>query len=151
MRISLGALGLTLIFSLSLLGETYRGSDAEKSARRQGRELLREQSFDIDGDGTQEIALVERHEGELRVSVVEALSDGRFQPVITGSGAEGGEIVRFEVKNIVGEVQPEVVLVVKDDSPDESALHVRVLGNTTRGPREIFTRTFFMPREKGAE
>lgn len=132
---------------------TYKGSGSEKLARAEGRKLVRELAVDLDGDGRTEVALVEQlADGKMRALVarerpVEEDEEVLFEIVATGSAKPAKNVLRFDAKQLAGDPRPELLLVLEEPSPDETAEHVRILAATGQGIREIFAQTFFLQPE----
>jgi len=141
------ALSLGLLAPNWAAAAKYTGTEAERAARKD-RQVVREMEVQLDGRGPQENALVERVGDRLVVRILRFEGDedeGRFVEVLEGTPGRAKSVSRFEVRQMVGDRHPELVVVLDDPSPDETASSVRVIGHTDSGIRELFAETFLVP------
>lgn len=149
MRIIAAALlGLVLQGPSLVWAAKYTGTEAERAARKTGREVVRELEIQLDGTGPRENAIVERKGETLRVRILRfegPEDEGQFVTVLEGTPRRAKTVSLFEARTMVGDRHPELVVVFEDPSPDEVASSVRVVGNTDAGIRELFAETFLVP------
>lgn len=133
------------------MAASYEGSKADQAARTQGRHVVRELAFDVDGDGRAETAIVER-KGERLTPVLfrreGAAKAPTFVEILRGSSAPATRVERFEARPMCGSLA--IVAVLESSSPDERELSMRILGMDRGAPKELFVRTFFVPKTAGA-
>lgn len=134
----------------------YADSPAAKIAKKDGRRVLREVAIDLDGDGKDEIAIVEQKGDALRVVVLRASGEpdeegGGFEKIFETASQRARRVIRLEPMRLVGRSAPELVAVVEEPSPDDSALTVLVVGADGGPYREMFRQTFFIPKNRTEE
>lgn len=150
---------LPILFSLlatSAYAGPYADSPAAKQAKKEGRRVLREVAIDMDGDGTEEIAVVEQKGDNLRVVVLRATGavddeDRGYETLLATAPQRARRVIRLEPMRLVGRSAPELVAVIEEPSPDDSALTVIVVGADAGPHREMFRQTFFIPKNRAED
>ncbi len=134
---------------LTAAAPQYRGSAAQMEAQKAGRTVVAELAADVDGDFADEIAVVERDgDGRMRLALFEVRGTGDERVLTQMLGTKprrADKLARFEARTLVGHRAPEIVAVFEERTPDESVQHVRILGRTDSGVRQIFSHTFYLP------
>lgn len=129
----------------------YTGTLQERAVRKTGRRVVRELELQLDGRGRPENAVVERKGDQLVVRILRfegEPEEGKFVEVFKGTPVRAEKVSRFEARALAGSRHPELVVVLDDPSPDETALRVRVVGHTDSGIRELFAETFLVPAKR---
>jgi len=147
-----GVLGPILL--VSLLADAavrYTGSAvAEDAKKERGTQVVREISADVDGDGVEEIVVVERDKDKtMRVRVLRSggdVEEPTFTAIAASTPRKADRLLRIEAKELTGKKGLEVIAVLEESSPDETVQHVRILGATVAGIGELFAQSFFVPR-----
>lgn len=142
--------GLVLVAALAVAAPQYRGTPAHEAAVSAGREVVAELTVDVDGDFADEVAVVERDaKGRMRLVVFEVAgtADERVFTQLLGTESRAAErLVRFEARQLVGHRAPEIIAVFEERTPDEAVQHVRIVGLTDGGVRQMFAHTFYLSR-----
>ena len=149
------ALVLTAFVAGSAEGARFRGSPAAQQVERSGWRGVREMTLDLDGDGVEEVAVVEAKKERLRVSIYRPTGDeddrGGFEPLLSTLARPGREVVRLERARLIGRSAPEVLAVLEERTPDESGLTVVVVAGEGGPIREVFAETFYVPGASRAD
>ena len=103
----------------------FFGSEAFIQFRRSGREVVREQPFDVDGDGLDDALVVERSDSGLGVSVFRNLGLGQFRFLWRSLPSPASSLHRW-VGFRLGD-RPAFLLDVMEDNPDEAVHWVHLL------------------------
>ena len=140
---------LSLAFASHAMAGPYAKSPAAKKAKHR---VVREIALDMNSDGKNEIAVVERVGQKLRVALIEPTNQpddehGGFRRIMATKPVRGRRVIRLEAMRLVGRSAPELVAVLEEPSPDDSALTVIVMGAEGGPHREIFRQTFFIPKD----
>ncbi len=96
----------------------FYGSEAFIQFRRSGREVVREQPFDIDGDGLDDALVVERSDSGLGVSAFRNLGQGSFRFLWRSLPSPASSLHRWDGFRL-GD-RPAFLLDVMEDNPDEA-------------------------------
>ncbi|MEQ9504608.1 MAG: hypothetical protein RIT81_47565 [Deltaproteobacteria bacterium] len=134
----------------------YADSPAAKIAKKKGRTVVREVALDMNGDGKDEIAVVEKQGDNLRLVLLRATGapddeDRGFATILELKPQRARRVIRLEPMRLVGRTSPELVAVIEEPSPDDSALTVIVVGADGGPHREMFRQTFFIPKNPPKE
>ncbi len=127
----------------------FMASPTAKNAQAYGRVFVSQRVYDLDGDGTSEVCVIQRHGNEFVLRI--------YRPMGAGDDAEGFRVVaesevlvatrvlRFELRRMLGRRLPQIVAALEQKTPAQTTLHLVVMGATEEGIRRIFQKSFLVP------
>ncbi len=123
---------------------------AVAAAKKKGLTILQAAPpQDVDGDGKLDVvAVVKDERDDLMVALFKAKAPNVVEHAWSSNGTGGTDVLSLQLKNMVGDKKPEVVVELKEQAPDEVRRQLRVYKVDEATPRQLLALSH---EERGKE
>lgn len=111
-------------------------------------EILSEDYADMDGDNLKEIILFADQKGEKKSFVIIKSTEDRkdYKEVFQYKIKEGFSLEKYEIDDINGDKRSDLLIWLKDDSPDETGSHLIVIGSYGSVFKKMFEGSYYFSK-----
>jgi|GEM_PF-1852291 len=150
MRMLFPSIVLLMMCSVLMAQETVplKGSGYYKELMKHKVEILSEDYADMDGDNVREVILMVNSDKDKRsFLILKATEDKKnYQQVFEYRIKEGFSLEKYEIDDVTGDKRADLLIWLKDDSPDETGSHLIIIASYGGVFNKVFDGSYYFSK-----
>lgn len=150
----LSALSVLFFVCLNLYAQEtvpLKSSTYYKELMKKKPEIISEDYAEMDGDNIKEIILLLNWEKDKKSFIVLKATDDRknYQEMIEYKIKEGFTLEKYEIDDVNGDKKSDLLIWLKDESPDENGMHLIIISSYGTVFKKIFDGSYYFSKSEG--